>query len=130
MPERKMCTCGVADCWEADDYSWLNAGWHGEINGCEASVFWIHGRKIREQRHIPEGSWPVADMVELVGRWSEGLPGARLQVCSDTGGGDAGFWIEGERDPNAEDTKRLEECRERQDKQDRRDYDRLKEKYA
>ena len=126
------CSCGDAACWDKDDYSWLssNSGWDGDINGCSSSVFFIHGRKIREQRHLPEGNWPVEQMFELVRRWSDGLPGARLVMTNDTGGGDAGFWIEGEREPNADDLSRLEECRERQSKEDRRNYERLQKKFG
>ena len=132
MTEAKNCSCGEDDCWDADDSSWLssNSGWHGDINGCPSSVFFIHGKRIREQRHIPVGDWPVADMVELVRRWSEGLPGARLVMSHDTGGGEPGFWIEGVREPNAADMKRLEECRARQEEDDRITYARLKRKYA
>ena len=126
------CICGAPGCWDKGDYSWLasNSGWHGEINGCQSSVFFIHGKKIREQRNIPEGFWPVSEMVELVRRWSEGLPNARFVMCFDTGGGDPGFWIDGVREPNAADWARLEECRTRQEGQDYREYERLKEKFS
>ena len=127
----KNCWCGAEDCWDKSDSSWLssNSGWYGDINGCRSSVFFIHSKRIREQRHIPEGNWPVDQMLELVGRWSEGLPGARLVMSHDTGGGESGFWIEGEREPNAADMKRLGECRERQEGRDRDEYERLQHKY-
>ena len=128
--EQRNCICGESDCWGMDDNAWLDAGWGGVINGCSSSVFFIHGKRIREQRHIPEGNWPITEMLELVNHWAEGLPGSRLVMCADTGAGDPGFWIEGERDPNAEDLKRLEECRARRDRDDRRDYERLQRKFG
>lgn len=129
--DMENCHCGAENCWDEGDYSWLssNSGWGGEINGCDSLVFFIHGRKIREQRHLPEGDWPVSEMAELVKRWSEGLPNGRLVIMEDTGDGEPGFWIEGEREPNTEDWKRLDECRARQDEKDRREYERLQEKF-
>ena len=110
----KKCFCGE-DCWDANDHSWLssNSGWHGDINGCQSSVFFIHGKKIREQRQIPYGSFSVAELPGLFSRWSDGLPNARVEFHEDTGGGDMGIWIEGVREPNDEDLGRLEEARAR-----------------
>jgi hypothetical protein len=123
MNENKSCHCGAPDCWDKNDYSWLssNSGWHGDINGCQSSVFFIHGKKIREQRHIPTGYFPVDEIPALFAKWSQGLPGARLTYSHDTGGGDWGLWIEGERDPNGEDWARLEAARERDKEKARRE---------
>ncbi len=125
------CMCGDSDCWPRDDYSWLSSrsGWSGDINGCPSSVFFIHGRKIREQRHIPEGSWSIAELAERLPMWANGLPDARLFWTSDTGGGDAGLWIEGVREPTAIDWKRLDEARARQDAEDRQTFTKLKARY-
>ena len=126
------CFCGSQDCWDKDDYSWLasNSGWYGDINGCSSSVFFIHGKKIREQRHLPTGNWPISKIIELVAKWSEGLPNGRLVICEDTGDGDPGLWIEGERDPNDADLVRLQECRDRKKKEDLQELKRLTEKYG
>ena len=110
---QKNCTCGMPDCWPANDFSWLssNSGWHGNINGCHSSVFFIHGKKIREQRDVPEGTYDINALLNLLVRWSQGLPNPRLVHTHDTGDGDWGLWIEGEREPNDEDWKRLEQAR-------------------
>lgn len=124
--------CGDPNCWDAGDYSWLasNSGWHGELHGCQTSIFFIHGRKIREQRHVPSGDWPLSQLPELLARWSTGLPNPRLAWYADTGDGDVGLWIEGEREPNEADNARLQEYRERQEREDRRVFERLKAKFA
>jgi hypothetical protein len=111
----ETCFCGDLNCWPKNDHSWLssNSGWHGDINGCQSNVFFIHGRKIREQRHIPYGSFAVADLPALFAKWSEGLPDARLLFMDDIGGGDPGIWIEGVREPTDADNSRLEEARAR-----------------
>ena len=126
------CICGRSDCWDKGDYSWLasNSGWYGNINGCPSSVFFIHGKKIREQRHLPFGNWPISEMPALIALWAKGLPNGRLVICEDTGDGEQGFWIEGEREPNDTDNARLQECRERQDKRDQQEYKRLTDKYS
>ena len=112
---RGKCICGKDDCWEPGDNAWLSSqsGWHGELHGTRASVFFIHGRMIREQRHIPYGSFAVSDLPRLIKQWSSGLPGARLEWMADTGGGDPGLWIEGMRQPEPADWARLEEARAR-----------------
>jgi hypothetical protein len=119
----KNCHCGAPECWSEDDTAWLasESGWHGDINGCQSSVFFIHGKKIREQRHVPEGSHRIAEMPALLERWSAGLPNASFVWLHDTGGGDAGLWIEGVRDPNEADIARLMQCRKRQLDNDRRE---------
>ena len=61
--------------------------------------------------------------------WANGLPDARLIWTSDTGGGDAGLWIEGVREPTAIDWKRLDEARGRQDAEDRQAFAKLKARY-
>lgn len=109
------CHCGAKDCWDEHDYSWVSSesGWHGDINGCPSSVFFIHGKKIREQRQVPYGRFLLNDLPKLFECWGMGLPNARLVWTEDTGGGDCGLWIEGERDPTVDDLKRLEETRKR-----------------
>ena len=125
------CTCGEADCWDADDYSWLssNSGWRGTIHGCHTSIFFIHGKKIREQRHIPAGHWDIERATELLREWSRGLPNQILIWSHDTGDGDSDLWIDGIREPTAEDWQRLEECRAWQDQDDRRTYERLRRRF-
>ncbi len=132
MSENENCHCGAGECWDRGDYSWLssNSGWWGDINGCQSSVFFIHGKKIREQRHLPEGEWPIATIGAQFAAWAEGLPGARLVHHSDTGAGEPGWWIEGEREPTDEDLKRLEEVRERMEKKERRELKHLQERYS
>ena len=130
MTEQQTCTCGEPDCWAADDYSWLKAGWGGEISGCDAAVFFIHGKKIREQRHFPEGEWPIDTIGAQFAAWAQGLPGARLVYHSDTGDGEPGWWIEGEREPNDEDLKRLREVQDRTEGKERRELERLRGKYG
>ncbi len=127
-----MCKCGEKDCWDEDDYSWLasKSGWHGTLHGCRTSVFFIHGKRIREQRHIPTGYYDVASLPALLAKWSEGLPNARLSWCQDTGDGDASLWIEGVRDPDSDDVRRLEECRERQRRDDTRSWYALVKRYG
>ena len=131
MSSKKDCHCGEAECWDAGDYSWLSdrSGWHGDINGCDSSVFFIHGKRIREQRHIPEGQWPIAAIGAQFEVWAKGLPGARLVYMGDTGGGDPGWWIEGEREPNDDDLVRLQEARNKAEQEERRQLGRLLEKF-
>lgn len=124
------CFCGDPGCWDQADRSWVSCSWHGIQHGCESSVFFIHGRKIREQRTIPPGELSVSEFATLLVEWSKGLPNPRVVVCFDSDGdGQKGFWIEGEREPNEEDAARLEQCRAMQEKNDRRELERLKRKY-
>ncbi len=129
--KEKTCICGAEDCWDRNDYSWLSSrsGWHGDVNGCPSSVFFIHGKKIREQRHIPYGEYPVASFPALLEHWAAGLPNARFFWCEDTGDGDSGLWIEGEREPNAADQDRLEQARTRERANAVRDYRSITEKF-
>lgn len=126
------CPCGALECWDVDDYSWVSSrsGWHGELHGCQTSVFFIHGKKIREQRHTPEGRWGLDEMLQLLIEWSRGLPDPVFIWDRDTGSGDAGFWIEGVREPNDEDIARLQECRDRRDAEDRRTLERIQRRLA
>ncbi len=125
------CHCGEKDCWDPGDYSWLasQSGWYGELHGTDAAVFFIHGKKIREQRSIKAGDYPVEDLPRLIAQWSTGLPNAYLSWSHDTGGGDCGLWIEGIREPNADDWVRLKEVQEREDKENRRKLEELKRRY-
>ena len=117
--------------WDKNDYDWLDdsANWHGDINGCYASVFYIHGKMIREQRHIPYGSFPIAKLPNLIMYWAEGLANARLEHHEDTGDGDSGWWIEGERPPNEKDAARLEQARQQLRQKARRDLQWIHQRY-
>ncbi len=110
---KEKCVCGAEDCWDINDYSWLSSrsGWCGDINGCHSSIFFIHGKKIREQRHIPCGSFPISVLHKLLDKWADGLPNAQLVWSEDTGDGESGLWIEGVREPNNDDKERLAELR-------------------
>jgi hypothetical protein len=132
MSQQKICSCGDPNCWTAGDYSWLysQSGWFGVLHGCRTSIFFIHGRHIREQRTIPDGDYSLNDLPRLLEQWSTGLPNARLCWCRDTGDGDASLWIEGERQPEPADLERLEEARQRERTKDERELERLKEKLA
>lgn len=126
------CTCGASDCWDEGDYSWLasNSGWHGRLHGTEASVFFVHGKKIREQRRIPQAyGMPVEEFARNLLAWSAGLPEAKVMWMRDTGDGEADLWIEGVREPNADDWQRLREVKEREDANNRRELERLKRMY-
>ena len=124
MRKGEKCWCGE-DCWDSNDYSWLasNSGWFGDINGCESSVFFIHGKGIREQRRIPYGNYSLTELLALLPKWMDGLPNARLRWLFDTGDGECGLWIEGERKPNQDDVKRLEDVRIRMKEKAKRDLD-------
>lgn len=112
----KKCFCGAPECWDAEDHAWLSSasGWRGDINGCNTSVFFIHGKQVREQRHVPNGSYQVAELPQLFEKWAEGLPDARLVWLEDAGNGDAGLWIEGVREPVEADWQRYEEASARE----------------
>lgn len=132
MNNRCMCGLNNQDCWPSDDFAWLDSqsGWRGTFYGCQTSVFFIHGRKIREQRHVPAGRYDIAILPERFAEWARGLPNARLVWSRDTGDGDAGLWIEGERDADEDDLVRLREARERIERNDRREFERLKAKLS
>src|SRR3990167_11131360 len=110
-----QCHCGADECWDKHDTAWLSSesGWHGEIDGCSVSVFFIHGKKIREQRHIPKQWGSVEDFIAKITRWSAGLTNPQFVYSLDTGDGDYGLWIEGIREPRPEDFVRLQEARAR-----------------
>lgn len=111
----KCRTCGAADCWDESDTAWLSteSGWFGDIDGCPTSIFFIHGKQIREQRHVPEHRGSVQEFIGKIQRWSVGLDNPRFIYTHDTGGGDCGLWIEGTREPRVDDMKRLHEARAR-----------------
>lgn len=121
--ERRNCLCGDPNCWDGDDHSWLSSrsGWNGNINGTQASIFFIHGRMIREQRHVPYGEWKIADIQSIFDRYSVGMPNPRLVWSQGSEDSDPSLWIEGEREPNADDLKRLQECRDREARDDERE---------
>lgn len=127
------CHCGAPECWDEGDYSWLGSrsGWHGKLHGTDASVFFIHGKKIREQRHIPEThGMPVEEFARKLREWSSGLPEPIVMWTRDSGGGDADLWIEGVREPNDADRHRLEEVKQREDAENRRQYERLRKSFG
>jgi hypothetical protein len=95
------------------------------LHGCHAFVFFIHGRKIREQRQVPQGRWTIAQLHERLEQWSAELPNARLVWTQDTGDGDSGLWIEGEREPNEADWQRLREARAHQRRRDEEELARI-----
>lgn len=102
--------------WEPDDFSWLSS--RSGIHKDGASIFFIHGGRIRHQAHIPDGSYPIEEFVALVTARAEGLDNPRVEWCEDTGGGSAALWVEGTRPPNDEDRARLQAARDRQRRDD------------
>lgn len=125
------CSCGSADCWPNDDYTWLDdaAGWRGQVNGCEAVVYFVHGKQIAEERHLPEVDCAIEEFVGKLAHWTEGLFAPVLCWSRDTGGGDAGLWLRDVREPTPEDWRRLEVVRERKAQQERCEFARLQRKY-
>ncbi len=119
------CDCGAGECWNEHDTAWLGSesGWYGDVDGCHTSIFFIHGKKIREQRSIPEQYGSVDEFIAKLRRWSIGLDNAHFIYTHDVGDGSPGTWIEGTREPHAEDTKRLVEARARIREQAQRDVD-------
>lgn len=122
MEAMANCLCGEPDCWSDGDTTWLDerSSWRGTSHGCHASIYWVHGKKIAEERHIPAFSLPIADVALRLGEWCAGLQNPVLIWTHDAGGGDASLWIRDVRDPVASDWQRLREARARQLIEDRR----------
>ena len=129
MEITQNCHCGAPECWPENDYSWLSAAWRGVINDCEASVFFIHGKMIREQRNLPTGTYNLASLSRLLAFWGAGLPEPHLCYSHDTGAGDWGLWIEGVRKPNDEDWARLEAVRQRDREEATRELARIHSRF-
>ncbi len=72
----------------------------------------------------------LAQFARKLSEWSAGLPEPTVVWSHDTGDGDSGLWIEGVREPNAADLKRLEDCRRQQLQNDRRELGYLQERIA
>lgn len=125
------CMCGSLDCWAEGDYAWLHedAMWRGQLHGFNAIVHFIHGKKVAEERHLPAGQWTIDEFVAKLREGSTGLPNAKVYVShgSDEDGG-SDFYIRGHRDPSPDDWKRLEEVRARQQRDDEREFERLRKK--
>lgn len=96
--------------WHPNDSSWLDAG--ARLDG--VSVFFIHGGRIRHQAHITCGRYTVDEFVALLRKHAEGLDNPVVRWSEDTGGGEAGLWVEGTRAPGREDLARLKAARRRQ----------------
>lgn len=128
----KKCHCGEPDCWDDGDYTWLDSqsGWRGTVAGCGASVYFVHGKKIAEERHLPEFSGPLDAFIEKLREWSSGLSNPWINWSHDTGGGDAGFWLRDVRDPQEQDWTRLAEVRQRKEAGERIELERLSKKYG
>lgn len=112
--------------WDRDDNAWLSSN-SGIYDG-ETSIFFIHGGRIRHQAHLPQGWHPVDEFCQMVHDRAEGLDDPRVVHLSDTGGGDAGLWVEGTRPPNDDDLARLHLARERQRRRDEIDARLLRER--
>lgn len=102
--------------WDEGDYSWVSS--QSGIHKDGASIFFIHGGRIRHQAHIPYGWHTLDEFFALVRERAEGLDDPRVVWCEDTGGGDAGLWVEGTRPPNEDDLARLQHARDLQKRKD------------
>jgi|SRR3990167_433977 len=110
--------------WEPADFSWLSS--KAGINKDGVWIFFIHGGRIRHQAHLPHGSYTVEEFIDWLHQRAAGLDGVRVNWMADTGGGDPDFWLEGTRPPNVEDVARLQSARDRQRRNDKNEFTRLK----
>jgi hypothetical protein len=104
--------------WDPADYSWLSS--KSGIHKDDTSIFFIRGGRIRHQAHFPHGSHDVEDFIRLVRAKAEGLDDPYVVWTGDTGGGEAGLWVEGTRPPNETDLERLRHARAVQERNDER----------
>lgn len=113
--------------WDQNDYSWLSS--QSGIHKDGASIFFIHGGRIRHQAHVPEGNYTLEEFTTFFNEKTKDLDDAYLCWTNDTGGGIAGLWVEGTRVPNEEDLERLKSAREHQERKDRMDAGLLKQRH-
>lgn len=124
MATAKNCFCGEPNCWPESDYAWLDedAGWRGQVNGCDTVIHWVHGKMIAEERHPPAVSLDLLEFQSRLAQWCEGLENPKILWAHTTGDDDpAALWIVSVRNPTAADWKRLRDVRMRQLERDRRE---------
>jgi hypothetical protein len=107
--------------WPEDDFSWLTSKsglTRNEPDGGVTSIFFIHGGRIREQAHIPEGRHGLDTFIEALRSRATGLDDPCIVISYSEDG--TSLWLEGTRMPREDDIHRLEAARERQRKEDDR----------
>ncbi len=110
--------------WSEGDYSWLSSEMHTPDGG-----FFIHGGRVRHQKHVPYGWHEIEDFVVLLRSLAKGLENPQLVWLDDTGGGESGLWVEGTRPPNQADVEALGAVQKRKEAKDRRTFESIAKRH-
>ena len=117
--------------WDIEGWDWANNDptWLASHTSLANGGFFIHGGKVRHQKHIPNGSYGVAEFISILRDMAEGLENPTVRWSSDTGAGDIGLWLEGERAPTKDDALWLAKAKQREADKDKRDLEWILKKH-